>query len=111
MPSANSDKIVSDSTAAALVAPDCRGMNFYRIDGGLRDLLDLHMEPRLRAAMEPHLDRLGELAGGAPHEVPGHTDKHPPVVHSPRRSGRYQEWVGCPSGSHRLGQVAVTPML
>ena len=63
MASADSDKHASDNTAAELVAPDCRGMNFYRIDRGLRDLLDLHMEPRLRAAMEPHLDRLGQLAG------------------------------------------------
>jgi len=61
MASANSDKLASDQPAASLVAPDCRGMNFYRIDRGLRDLLDLHMEPQLRTAMEPHLDRLGSL--------------------------------------------------
>src|SRR5713226_7088613 len=88
MTSTNSDKLASDQTAAALVAPDCRGMNFYRIDSGLRDLLDLHMEPRLRAAMEPHLDRLGRLD-----ELAEIADKHPPVLHSRERFGRDEDWV------------------
>src|ERR1700692_2839517 len=89
MASVNSDKLPS---AAELVAPDCRGMNFYRIDGGLRDLLDLHMESRLRAAMEPHLDRLGNLAGGRLDELAEVADKHPPVLHSRDRFGRDEDW-------------------
>src|SRR5208282_5960116 len=89
----NSDKLASDHTAAALVAPDCRGMNFYRIDRGLRDLLDLHMEPRLRAAMEPHLERLGELAGGRLDELAEAADKHPPVLHARDRFGRDEDWI------------------
>src|SRR5271168_4700299 len=93
MASTNFDKLESDKNAAALVAPDCRGMNFYRIDGGLRDLLDLHMEPRLCAAMEPHLDRLGELAGGRLDELAELADKHPPVLHSRDRFGRDEDWV------------------
>ena len=68
-------------------------MNFYRIDRGLRDLLDLHMEPRLRAAMEPHLDRLGQLAGGRLDELAEIADKHPPVLHSRDRFGRDEDWV------------------
>ena len=82
MASVFSDKSAGDRAAADLVAPDCRGLNFYRIDRGLRDLLDLHMEPRLRAAMEPHLDRLGQLAGGRLDELAEIADKHPPVLHS-----------------------------
>ncbi len=92
MASANSDRLESDKTAA-LVAPDCRGMNFYRIDRGLRDLLNLHMEPRLRAAMEPHLERLGELAGGRLDELAEIADKHPPVLHARDRFGRDEDWV------------------
>src|SRR5277367_5457734 len=92
MASANSDRLESDKTAA-LAAPDCRGMNFYRIDRGLRDLLDLHMEPRLRAAMEPHLERLGELAGGRLDELAAIADKHPPVLHARDRYGRDEEWI------------------
>src|SRR5258707_8977463 len=88
-----SDKLAGDNTAAALVAPDCRGMNFYRIDRGLRELLDIHMEPRLRDAMEPHLDRLGQLAGGRLDELAEIADKHPPVLHARDRFGRDEDWV------------------
>src|SRR5260370_22915485 len=93
MGSENSAKLASDQAAASLVAPDCRGMNFYRIDRGLRDLLDIHMEPRLRAAMEPHLDRCGQLAGGRLDELAEVADKHPPVLHSRDRFGRDEDWV------------------
>jgi acyl-CoA dehydrogenase len=78
---------------AELIAPDCRGLNFYRIDRSLRDLLDLHMEPELRAAMEPHLDRLGEIAGGKLDELAEIADKHPPVLHTRDRFGRERDWV------------------
>ena len=93
MTSTLSGKPASDNSAAAMVAPDCRGMNFYRVDRDLRALLDLHMEPRLRAAMEPHLDRLGELAGGRLDELAEIADKHPPVLHSRDRFGRDEDWV------------------
>jgi alkylation response protein AidB-like acyl-CoA dehydrogenase len=98
MTSMNADKLSADAAererrAAAAVAPDCRGMNFYRIDHGLRDLLDLHMDARLRAAMEPHLDRLGELAGGRLDELAEISDKHPPVLHARDRFGRDEDWV------------------
>lgn len=43
-------------TGSDHVAPDCRGMNFYRADEAFRGLLDLYMEPALRAHLEPHLD-------------------------------------------------------
>ncbi len=76
-----------------LIAPDCRGLNFYRLDRSLRDLLDLHMEPKLRAAMEPHLDRLGEIAGGRLDELAEIADKHPPVLHPRDRFGRERDWV------------------
>lgn len=78
---------------AELIAPDCRGLNFYRLDRSLRDLLDLHMEPELRAAMEPHLDRLGEIAGCKLDELAEIADKHPPVLHPRDRFGRERDWV------------------
>jgi hypothetical protein len=37
------------------VAPDCRGLNFYAIDGALRALLPLYLPPALGAHLEPHL--------------------------------------------------------
>ncbi|MGH7934005.1 MAG: acyl-CoA dehydrogenase family protein [Candidatus Binataceae bacterium] len=92
---ADSAPRVAEMAAAAsqLLAPDCRGMNFYRIDQSLRDLLDLYMEPKLRAAMEPHLERLGELAGGRLDELAELADKHPPVLHTRDRFGRDEDWV------------------
>ncbi len=88
-----SNVAMSGANGADLVAPDCRGLNFYRIDRGLRDLLDLHMDPALRAATEPHLDRLGEVAGGRLDELAEIADKHPPVLHSRDRFGRDEDWV------------------
>ena len=45
------------------VAPDCAGLNFFAIDRGLRGLLGLYLVPDTRAALEPHFQRMGELAG------------------------------------------------
>ena len=75
------------------VAPDCRGMNFYRADDAFRGLLDLYLEPALRAHLEPHLDRLGELAGGRLDELADAADKHPPVLHPRDRFGRDEDWI------------------
>ena len=46
------------------IAPDTTGMNFYRADPSLRDLLRLYLTAALFAHIDPHLDRLGALAGG-----------------------------------------------
>ena len=45
------------------IAPDVHGQNFYAIDRQFQDLMSLYMEPDLRAAMTPHFQRLGQLAG------------------------------------------------
>jgi acyl-CoA dehydrogenase len=47
-----------------LLAPDTSGMNFYRADPALTDLLRLHLPEPLFRHIEPHLERLGGLAGG-----------------------------------------------
>jgi acyl-CoA dehydrogenase len=78
------------------LALDCRGMNFYRIDRGLQDLLKLYVDPidpKLRARMETHYDRLGELAGGKLDELAEAADKHPPVLHPRDRFGRDEDWI------------------
>ena len=49
---------------SGLLAPDTSGLNFYRADPALTDLLRLYLPEALFAHIEPHLDRLGELAGG-----------------------------------------------
>lgn len=75
------------------IAPDCRGMNFYRADDAFRGLLELYMEPALRAHLEPHLDRLGQLAGNRLDELAATADKHPPILHPRDRFGRDEEWI------------------
>jgi acyl-CoA dehydrogenase len=59
------------------IAPDCAGQNFYAIDRGLRDLLQLYLEPNDFRRLEPHFDRLGALAGGRLDELARAADKHP----------------------------------
>ena len=76
-----------------LIAPDARGLNFYAIDHAFGGLLDLHMPADLRRHMEPHLQRMGELAGGRLDELAELADKHPPVLHHRDRFGRDQDWV------------------
>jgi hypothetical protein len=42
-----------------LLAPDTSGMNFYRADPALADLLRIHLPDALFRHIEPHLDRHG----------------------------------------------------
>ena len=75
------------------IAPDCRGTNFYNADPALRDILDLYLEPDIRAHIDSHLHRLGELAGGRLDELAELSDKHPPVLHRRDRFGRDEDWI------------------
>ena len=70
-----------------LLAPDTSGMNFYRADPALTDLLRLHLPDVLFRHIEPHLDRLGALAGGHLDECARLADRHPPVLHQRDRFG------------------------
>jgi len=78
---------------ASPIAPDCRGTNFYEIDAGLKQLLDLYVEPALRDHLEPHFERLGGLAGGRLDELAAIADKHPPRLHPRDRYGRDEDWI------------------
>lgn len=62
------------------VAPDAVGLNLYRADAALATLLDLHLAPGLRAHLEPHLDALGELAGGELDALARAADRNPPEL-------------------------------
>ncbi len=75
------------------VAPDCRGINFFDADAALSGLLRLHMAPELYAHIEPHMRRLGGLAGGRLDELAGLADRHPPVLHHRDRLGRDAQWI------------------
>lgn len=75
------------------IAPDCAGLNFYDIDRSLRDLLTLYMDAPLLAHLTPHLQHLGELAGGRLNDLADLADKHPPQLRARDKFGRDNEWI------------------
>ena len=101
-----SPKIADAPRGSDHLALDCRGMSFYRIDRGLRDLLKLYMDPKMRAHMEPHYDRLGELAGGKLDELAEVADKHSPVLHPRDRFGRDEDWIEYHPAYREMEQIA-----
>ncbi|KWV48889.1 DNA alkylation response protein [Bradyrhizobium macuxiense] len=78
----------SSASQPGLLAPDTTGMNFYRADPALTDLLKLHLPDALFRHIEPHLDRLGGLAGGYLDECARLADRHTPVLHQRDKFGR-----------------------
>jgi acyl-CoA dehydrogenase len=78
---------------SGLLAPDTSGMNFYRTDPALADLLRIHLPNPLFRHIEPHLDRLGALAGGHLDECARVADRHVPVLHQRDRFGRDAQWI------------------
>jgi alkylation response protein AidB-like acyl-CoA dehydrogenase len=87
------DTAATPAGQAGLIAPDTSGMNFYRADPSLADLLRIHLSDELFCHIEPHLDRLGGLAGGHLDECARLADRHPPVLHQRDRFGRDAQWI------------------
>ncbi len=87
------DIAVPTSDQAGLIASDTSGTNFYRADPALADLLRIHLSEKLFQHIEPHLDRLGALAGGFLDECARLADRHPPVLHQRDRFGRDAQWI------------------
>jgi alkylation response protein AidB-like acyl-CoA dehydrogenase len=82
------DDVAEPAAKAGLLAPDTSGLNFYRADPALIDLLRIHLDDRLFRHIEPHLDRLGAIAGGHLDECARLADRHGPVLHQRDRFGR-----------------------
>jgi alkylation response protein AidB-like acyl-CoA dehydrogenase len=87
------DTAATPAGQAGLIAPDTSGMNFYRADPSLADVLRIHLSDELFCHIEPHLDRLGGLAGGHLDECARLADRHPPVLHQRDRFGRDAQWI------------------
>src|SRR3982750_482834 len=87
------DRSTASADKPGLLAPDTSGMNFYRADPVLTDLLRLHLPEALFRHIEPHLDRLGELAGGHLDECARLADRHTPVLHQRDRFGRDSQYI------------------
>jgi acyl-CoA dehydrogenase len=88
------------------LAPDTSGMNFYRADPALTDLLRIHLPDPLFRHIEPHLDRLGQLAGGHLDECARLADQHVPVLHQRDRFGRDVQWIEYHPTYRELERVA-----
>ena len=67
--------------------PDARGLNLFRADRDAAPLFAFYMPDALYRHLEPHLDRLGALAGGRLDELASTADRNPPVLHVRRRTG------------------------
>src|SRR5580700_1741378 len=87
------DRIANSAGRPGLLAPDTSGMNFYRADPALANLLRIHLPDALFRHIEPHLDRLGALAGGHLDECARLADRHVPVLHQRDRFGRDAQWI------------------
>ena len=90
---AKHDDVTRPADRPGLLAPDTSGMNFYRADPALTDLLRIHLPDPLFRHIEPHLDRLGALAGGHLDECARLADRHVPVLHQRDRFGRDAQWI------------------
>ena len=60
-------RMTSPLTPANLIAPDTSGLNFYRADPALTDLLKLHLPEALFRHIEPYLNQ--GAAEVRPHEI------------------------------------------
>ena len=67
--------------------PDRHGTNLYDDDAELQALLPLYLPADLLAHLQPHLRRLGGLAGGALDSLALTADKHPPTLQHRSRTG------------------------
>ncbi|MGE8320205.1 MAG: acyl-CoA dehydrogenase family protein [Comamonas sp.] len=75
------------------LAPDCAGLDFFALDPGLQQLLPLYVPQAELQYFLPHLQRLGQLAGGRLNELATVADKHGPVLHARSRWGEDEDWV------------------
>jgi acyl-CoA dehydrogenase len=79
--------------ASDAIAPDTTGLNFFRADPSLVDLLQIHLPEKIVSHITPHLDRLGALAGDHLDTCARLADRHPPVLHPRDRFGRDVQWI------------------
>jgi acyl-CoA dehydrogenase len=68
--------------------PDQHGVNLYTSDPELARLLWLYLPAELLAHLQPHLQRLGERAGGELDSLAHTADQNPPTLEHRTRSGQ-----------------------
>ncbi|MBA4012371.1 MAG: DNA alkylation response protein [Phenylobacterium sp.] len=90
----------------AQAVPDSRGINLWRADPDLKRLARLYLEDGLATHLEPHLERLGALAGGELDELASVADHHPPVLKARTRRGEDAQSIDYHPAYRQLEQVA-----
>ncbi|MEX8195381.1 acyl-CoA dehydrogenase family protein [Comamonas guangdongensis] len=80
--------VAQAASSAAHPVPDRHGANFYATDPELQSLLELYLPADLLAHLQPHLQRMGELAGGRIDELAGIADRNPPELEYRTRAGQ-----------------------
>ena len=90
----------------AQAVPDSRGLNLHRADPDLQRLAELYLPGGLAAHLEPHLDRLGALAGGELDELAGIADHNPPVLRPRTRRGEDAQGIDYHPAYRQLEQTA-----
>ncbi len=88
VPESSSQKSLED-----WIAKDARGLNYFTIDRGLQDGLKQYMDGQSLLALWPHLEELGEIAGGELDRLADLAEKHPPILHHRDRFGRDEQWI------------------
>ncbi|MGD9801996.1 MAG: acyl-CoA dehydrogenase family protein [Hyphomicrobiaceae bacterium] len=73
--------------------PDSAGLNVFRADPAMLDLLSVYLEPELLTATTAQLDRMGALVGGRLEDLALTADKNPPVLSIRARNGAPHEVV------------------
>jgi acyl-CoA dehydrogenase len=86
--------------------PDSRGINLYRADPSFAPLLRHYLGDKLFDHLEPHFERMGELAGDELDELAAIADKHPPVLHPRTRRGEDSAAIERHPAYRQLEQVA-----
>jgi len=84
---------IQHQSSPELAVPDRHGNNLYTTDAQFAPLLALYLPPDVHAYVQPYLERMGALAGGALDEYALTADKHPPVLQQRSRTGTHQQRI------------------
>jgi alkylation response protein AidB-like acyl-CoA dehydrogenase len=93
-------------SSASLVAPDCRGMNFYEIDQSFSDLISMRLPKDVMTFLEPHLYKLGQVAGNALDKLAMTADQNKPILNTRTRYGANEDWVEYHPAYREMEQIA-----
>jgi acyl-CoA dehydrogenase len=94
------------STDSEKIAPDCSGLNFFTIDHQFQSLLPLYTDEIEYKHFKPHLQKLGEVAGGRLNDLAMLADKNQPVLHPRDRFGRDIDWIEYHPAYREMEQIA-----